>query len=125
MQSDENTLPQVLYNVPDPTSSLAELYIIHGTTLPAATDPVKRWVVKEEHGYWDEKEKTFKNSATTFLPSDPDLCLSVDEIHAEVKKQIRVRVKSGFKYQMEWDPFPPFYRKFEILMDGTKKRMPD
>ncbi len=121
MLADGNTLPQVLYNVPDPTSELAELYVIYGTTLPAAADPIRRWVVREEHGYWNEEKKTFENKAMTFLPSDPSLCLSIDEIQSEVKKQVMVRVRSGFKYQIEWYPFPPFHRKFEILPDGTRR----
>jgi hypothetical protein len=57
------------------------------------------------------------------LPNEPHLCVSLDDIHEEVEKQVMVRVRSGFKYQMEWYPYePPFYRKFEIQPDGTGKR---
>ena len=57
--------------------------------------------MKEEHGYWDEGMKEFKNRATTFLPNDPKECLSLDDVLAEVEKQVMRRVKQGFKYQFE------------------------
>jgi hypothetical protein len=57
MSLDNNTVPQVLYNTRDTQSQPSELYVINATILPSATDPVKRWVIKEEHGYWDEATK--------------------------------------------------------------------
>jgi hypothetical protein len=123
MSLDNNTVPQVLYITPDPHLNPSELSVIIGTILDTATDPIKRWVVKEEHGYWDEQEKVFKNRATTLLPNEPPLCVSVEDILEEVQKQVMVRVRNGFKYQLEWFPYePPFYRKFEIQLDGTRKR---
>lgn len=123
MSLDNNTLPQVLYNTPNPFTEPSELYVIHGTVLKASTDPVKRWVVKEEHGFWDEATQTFKNRATTLLPNEPQYCFSLEDIHEEVRKQVMVRVRAGFKYQMEWYPYePPFFQKFEILPNGEKKR---
>jgi|SRR5215831_9093171 len=117
-----NTIPQVLYNTPDPMSQPSELYVINGTIPDTATDPIKRWVVKEEHGYWDEEEKAFKNRALTLLPNEPHLFLSLEDVLEEVKKQMMVRVRRGFKYQLEWYPYePPFFRKFEIQPDGTRK----
>ena len=122
MSLHNNTVPQVLYNTPDPHSEPSELYVINGTILEAATDPIKCWVVKEEHGYWDEQDKAFKNRAQTLYPNDPRFCVSLKEIHDEVKQQVMVRVRHGFKYQMEWDPFAPrYFRKFEIQLDGTRK----
>ena len=122
MSLDNNTIPQVLYNTPDPLSAPSELYVIHGAILGTATDPVKHWVVKEEHGYWDEGTKEFKNRARTFLPNDPEECLSIDVL-VEVQKQVMRRVKEGFKYQWEWEPMaaPLWYRKYEIASDGTRK----
>jgi hypothetical protein len=121
----KHTVPQVLYNTPNPDlpSAQSELYVVQAVVLDAATDPVKRWVVQEEHGYWDEQQKAFKNHYTTFSPNDPSFCLSLDEVHQAIKKQVMVRVRSGFKYQMEWYPYgPPFYQKFEIQPDGTRKQ---
>ena len=120
---DDNTVPQVLYNTPDPHSEPSELYVIHGTVLMSAKDPIRCWVIKEEHGFWDEQEKRFKNRAQTLLPDDPKHCVSVAEVHELVRKQVLRRASEGFKYQLEWYPYePPFYRRFEILDDGTKKR---
>jgi hypothetical protein len=119
------TVPQVLYKTPYPHREKvpSELYKINGVALPAATDPVKRWVLHEEHGYWDEQEKTFKSRATTFLPNDQQLCVSLEEVYEQIGRQVMVRVQSGFKYQLEWDPFigPPFFRMYEIQPDGSKK----
>jgi hypothetical protein len=57
------------------------------------------------------------------LPNEPQYGVSLEEIHDEVKKQVMVRVGTGYKYQLEWYPYePPFYRKFEIQPDGTRKR---
>lgn len=111
----------MLYNTPDPFNEPSELYVINGTVIETATDRIKRWVVKEEHGYWDEEEKAFKNRAHTLFPNEPLLCVSLDDIHDEVKKQVMVRARHGFKYQLEWYPYePPFFRKFEIQPDGSK-----
>jgi hypothetical protein len=122
MSLHNNTVPQVLYNTSDPHSKPSELYVINGTVLEGATDPGRIWVVKEEHGYWDEQEKAFKNRAQTLYPNDPRFCVSLKEIHDEVKKQVMVRVRHGFKYQFEWDPFAPnFFRKFEIQPDGSRR----
>ena len=123
MSLDNNTVPQVLYNTSDPLSKPSELYVINGTVFEGATDPVKCWVVKEEHGFWDEKDKEFKNRATTFHPNEERHCLSLEDVKTEVKKQVIFRAQTGFKYQFEWYPYePPFYRKYEIQPDGSRKR---
>jgi hypothetical protein len=123
MSLDKNTIPQVLYDTPDPHAKASELYVINGTILEGATDPVKRWVVKEEHGFWDEATKEFKNRAKTLHPNDPKHCLSINDVLIEVEKQVMRRVKEGFKYQLEWEPMaaPLWYRKYEISWDGTRK----
>ena len=57
------------------------------------------------------------------VANEPQHCLSLDDLHDEIKKQVMVRVRGGFKYQMEWYPYePPFFRKYEIAPDGTRKR---
>jgi hypothetical protein len=123
MSLDKNTIPQVLYNTSDPHAEPSELYLINGTVLETATDPVKRWVVKEEHGFWDEATKEFKNRVKTFHPNDPKYCLSINDVLIEVERQVMRRVREGFKYQLEWDPMaaPLWYRKYEIALDGTRK----
>ena len=121
MSLHNNTVPQVLYNTPEPHLKPSELYVINGTVLENATDPVRKWVVKEEHGFWDEEKKAFKNRATTLFPNEEHHCLTPEEVEVEIKKQMMVRVRDGFKYQLEWYPYePPFYRKFEIQIDGTR-----
>lgn len=123
MSLGHNTIPQVLYNKPDPFAEPSEMYFINGIILEAATDPVKRWVVKEEHAYWNEEMKKPENRAKTLHPSDPNECLSITDVLAEVEKQVMRRVREGFKYQFEWDPMaaPQWYRKYEIAPDGTRK----
>ena len=123
MSLDRNTIPQVLYNTPNPLSTPSELYVINGTILDTATDPVKRWVVKEQYGFWDEATKEFKNRATTLLPNDPKHCFSLDDVLVEVQKQVMRRVGQGFKYQFEWEPMaaPLWHKKYEIASDGTRK----
>jgi hypothetical protein len=120
----KHTLPQVLYNTRDPEleSAKSQLYIVMGVLLDTAVDPVKLWVVKEECGDWDEQGKIYKKRATTFHPNDPSLCVSLEEVHEQVEKQVMVRAQSGFKYQRQVNPFgPPDTLKFEIQADGTRK----
>ena len=123
MSLDKNTIPQTLYNTPDPFSRPSELYVIHGIKSDVCTDPQKSWVIKEEHGYWDETTGQFLNRATTLLPSHPKHCMSLDEVFREINKQVLRRVSEGFKYQLEWEPMspPPFFRKYELSVDGTKR----
>jgi len=123
MSLGESTIPQVLYKIPNPQSNpTAELYSVNATILPTATDPVKRWVMKEIHGWWDEETKTFLNQVTTFLPNETKHAVSIDEALEQVKAQILVRVRSGFKYQMEWNPMTyPDFDKYEWSLDGTRK----
>jgi hypothetical protein len=122
MSLDKNTIPQVLYKTPDPHTEPSEMYFINGTILDGATDLVKCWVVKEEHGYWDESTKEIRNRAKTFHPNDPKECLSVNEVLVEVEKQVMRRVREGFKYQLEWDPMaaPGWFRKYIVALDGTR-----
>jgi len=43
-----------------------------------------------------------------------------------VERQIMHRVGYGFKYLFEWYPYsPPFFRRFEIQPDGSRKQLPD
>lgn len=122
MPHNKSTIPQVLYNTPDPFSKPSELYVINATTVESASDAVRCWFIKEEHGYWDEKKRAFKNRATTLQPNEPHLWMSFDDAHKEINKQVMCRVREGFKYQLEWNPFePPFFSRFEIQPDGTKQ----
>ena len=120
----KHTAPQVLYSIPNPelAQEPSELYLLKGVVLDTATDPVKRWVFHEEHGYWDEQHKTFKIEVTTFLPNEAHLCVSLEEVYTQIEKQVMVRARSGFKYLLELYPYgPPFYQKYEIQSDGTRK----
>lgn len=122
MSHHRATIPQVLYNTPDPFTEPSELYKIIAEVLPSATDPIKCWLVTEEHGYWNEATKSFENRATTLKPEDPIHCVSLDEAFKAIEAQVMLRVSSGFKYQFEWDPMSPtHFRKFEIQPDGAKK----
>jgi hypothetical protein len=123
MALDRNTVPQVMYKPKDPISDpRAELYNIHGTVLDGATDPMKSWVLKEVHGWWDEDQKKFLLAVTTLLPTDPRHAVTVDEIYKQIHNQIMVRVRDGFKYQMEWNPFTyPDWDRYEWSLDGTRK----
>jgi len=125
MGLDKNTIPQVLYAVPEPESDPpSELYTINATVLDNATDPVKRWVLKEVHGYWDEQTKKFLNQATTILPNDPKHAVSIDDAYKQVAAQVIVRVREGFKYQREWNPMEPphYFDKFEIDENGKRTK---
>jgi len=123
MSLQDNTVPQVLYNTRDPLSQPSELYTIDAVKLYAVSDPHKCWVVKEEHGYWDESKKEFLLKAQTLKPTDPKHAVSIEQAFKDVNAQVMVRVKAGFKFQFEWYPYaPPFYHRYEIQPDGTKRQ---
>jgi hypothetical protein len=119
----KHTTPKVLYSVPEPQTDFSELYKINAEILDTATDPVKRWVVIEEHGYWDEASKKFLIRRTTLHPNDPKHCLSLEDVQRTVDDQIMVRVKSGFKYLFETslEEVPPKKIRREVFPDRTSK----
>jgi hypothetical protein len=117
------TTPQVLYNTPDPLANPSELYKVNAAVLDTAADPIRRWVVMEEHGYWDQATKQFLCRQPTLSPNDPKHCLSLEDAFNAVDAHVMARAKSGFKYLFEWYPYEPsFFRRFEIQKDGTRKR---
>jgi hypothetical protein len=124
MSLDKATVPQVLYDPRDPHTQPSELYKINAVVLDAATDPVKCWVVTEEHGYWDEANRKFLFRTPTLMPTDPKHCVSLKDAFVGIERQKMLRVREGFKYQMEWDPCEPpfFFCRFEIQPDGTRKQ---
>jgi hypothetical protein len=118
-----------VYKTPDPEDEVSELYTIHADELPGATDPEKRWVVKETHGYWDEHEpdpnvKKFKNQARTLSPTDPLHCVTIEEAHKIIDEQVLFRAKSGFKYMRRLSMFGPPHELYEVMPDGTYREMP-
>jgi hypothetical protein len=125
------------YIIPTPTpvkrKSLAEdrvseLYTIFADELPEATDEARCWVVKEIHGYWDENEpdptQKFKNRATTLSPTDPKHCVTIQEAHILIDDQVRSRAAAGFKFMRMLDMFGPPHLLFEVMPDGSYRRMP-
>jgi hypothetical protein len=120
-------IPKVVYKVPNPDDNFSELYIVFGEELLTATDPDRIWVVKETHGFWDDAdtEKKFKKNTDTLSPNDPKHCLSIEEAFEAIDRQVASRARSGFKYMFTRDFFdPPFFKKFEILPDGTQRELP-
>jgi hypothetical protein len=119
-----NTVPQTLYSTPDPHQEISELYVINAEELATATDPKRRWVIREKHGYWDEQYKKFLLDVITLSPNDPKHCVTLEEAHIAVEKQVLVRVKSGFRFLFEWSPYgPPWFKRYEIMSDGTHKEL--
>jgi len=105
-----------------PFTEPSELHKIIAEVLPNATDPIKCWLMTEEHGYWNEATNSFENRASTLKPKGSIHCVSLDEAFKAIEAQVMLRVRSGFKYQFEWDPMSPtHFRKFEIQPDGAKK----
>jgi hypothetical protein len=123
------TIPMTVYKVPDPEDEVSELYTIYADELLSATDPEKRWVVNELHGYWDEKEpdpkaKKFKNRATTLSPTHPKHCVTIDEAFKIMNAQVLSRAKSGFKYMRMLSMFGPPHKLYEVMPDGKYREMP-
>jgi hypothetical protein len=73
------TVPQTLYSTPDPHREISELYVVNAEELAVATDPKRRWIVKEQHGYWDEQAKKFLMQVVTLKPSEPKYCVTLNK----------------------------------------------
>ncbi len=78
------TTPRTLYSTPNPELGVSEYYCIFAQILPSATDPVRRWVVEETHGYWDDAAKKAVNSVQTLSPMDPEHCVSLHEAFTRI-----------------------------------------
>jgi hypothetical protein len=122
------TLLVTVYNTPHPHRGLSPLYTLHAEIYPDATDPKKCWVVMEKFGYWDAAEPDpkirFKNAVNTLSPTDPVRCLTIEEAHEFIKKQVLLRASQGFKYLFTLDPFgAPWYKRYEVLPDGSWREM--
>jgi hypothetical protein len=120
-----------MYNVPNPQSDLSELYLIYGEELSTATDPKRRWVLVESHGYWDEAEpdpdpkKKFKLQSPTLAPTEQRHCMTIDDVFKAVDAQVLFRAKTGFKYLFTTNFVrPPYQIRYEILPDGARKELP-
>jgi|SRR6516164_1355334 hypothetical protein len=123
------SIPMTVYKVPNPLEDVSELYTVYADVLPSATDPKKRWIVHEIHGYWDENEtdpnvRKFKNRATTLSPNDPKHCVTLEEALELVNKQVLFRAKSGFKYMRMLDRCGPPHKLYEVTPNGTYREMP-
>jgi hypothetical protein len=84
----------------------------------------------EKFCYSDEAErdpkKKFKNVVNTLSPTDPVHCLTIEESHEFIKKQVLFRASQGFKYLFALDPFGvPWYKRYEVLPDGSWREIPD
>lgn len=78
----------------------------------------------EKFGYWDDAEldleKKFKHAVSTLSCIDAAGCLSIEEAHDFIKKQLALRATQGFKYLFTLDPFgAPWLKEYEVLSDGS------
>ena len=99
------TVPKTLYKIPNPQLGVSEYYCVFAEVLPSATDPVRRWVVGETHGWWDDAAKQAVNGVQTLSPTDPKHCVSLHDAFELIENQVRSRVGDGFKYLAELDPY--------------------
>lgn len=123
------TLLVTVYNTPHPHQGLSPLYTLHAEIHPDATDLTKCWIVMEKFCYWDESEpdpkKRFKDVVNTLGPTDAPRCLTLEESHEVIKRQVLFRASQGFKYLFTLDPFGvPWFKRFEVQSDGSWREMP-
>jgi hypothetical protein len=121
------TIPKSVYKTPYPEDGVSEVYTIFAEELPGATDPKKRWIVKETHGYWDEAEpdpkRKFKNKAVSLSPTELRHCVTIEEAHKIIDAQVLLRSKSGYKYVLMLDMLGPLHKRYEILSDGSYREI--
>ena len=117
-----------VYNTPLPHRELSPLYTLHAEIHPSATDPKKCWVVMEKFGYRDEAEpdpkNKFKYDVKTLSSTNPADCLTIEEAHELIKKQVLFRASHGFKYVFTLDPFgATWFKRYTVLSDGSWREM--
>ena len=82
----------------------------------------------EKFCFSDEAEpspkKRFKNDVNTVSPTDPLHCLTIEESHEFIKKQVLFRASQGFKFLFTLNPFgASWYERYEVLSDGSWREM--
>ena len=117
-----------VHNTPHPHHELSPLYTLHAEIHPRAADSKKCWVVVEKFCYSDEAEpdpkKRFKDDVNTVGPTDPVHCLTIEESHEFIKKQVLFRASQGFKCLFTLNPFgASWYERYEVLSDGSWREM--
>jgi hypothetical protein len=122
------TILVTVYNTLHPHREQSPLYTLHAEIHPDAKDPKKCWVVMEKFRYWDEREpdpkKQFKNDVKTLSPTNPADCLTIEEAHEFIKKQVLFHASHGFKYLFSLDPFEATgFKRYEVLSDGSWREM--
>lgn len=123
------TILVTVYDTPHPRRGHSRFYALHPEINPGAVDPKKCWMVVEKFGYWDETEpdleKKFKHVVSTLSSTDPTHCLSIEEAHNFITKQLALRASQGFKFLFTLDPFgEPWFKEYEVLPDGSWQERP-
>lgn len=117
-----------IYNTPQPHRE-APLYTLHAEIHPDAVNPNKCWLVVEKFGSWDETEpdpmKKFKCVVSTLSSTDPKDCLTIEEAHDFIRRQLALRASQGFKFLFTLDPFgASWLKEYEVLPDGSWQELP-
>jgi hypothetical protein len=71
------------------------------------------FVVRETHGYFDDRQKRVESLTETFNPDEP--FDSWDEAQRWYEQQLRHRASSGFVHAFAWDPMSPTGMSYRIL----------
>jgi hypothetical protein len=126
MDGPQRTPQKSIYKTLSPENEISEVYVVYAEELDAATDPTRRWVVKEKHGWFDDVPKQFLMNVTTLSPTDPVHCVTLEEAHQLLDQQVLLRAGHGFKYLFQLDPYQaaPLYKRYEVLPDGSIQEIP-
>jgi hypothetical protein len=123
-----NSFPKSVYRTPNPEFNVSEVYEISIAPVPGVSDQHRCWIVRELHGYYDEKSKTYEQTVETLNSGASAHLFTCDEAIHQANNQVLLRAQNGFRFLfiMNYlEPSPPWYERFEVaLPEGQYRALP-
>ena len=117
--------PKTVYQKPNPELYISEAYSILIESVPNPADPERCWIVRETHGWYDDRTKTFLHKVETLHPIDPLHFMTNEEAQKAADNQVLLRAKSGFRFLFTMGDEERWHQRFEVVIpSGEYKPLP-
>jgi hypothetical protein len=122
-----NSFPKNVYRTPNPEFNVSEVYEISIEPVPGVRDPHRCWIVRELHGFHDDKSGKYQQEVETLNSGSSRHFLTCDEAIHQANNQVLFRAQTGFSFLfiMNYlEPSPPWYERFEVMPGGEYRALP-
>lgn len=124
----KSSFPKTIFRTPTPEFEISETYEIFIKPVPGVPDPHECWIVREMHGWYDQRTKSFLYKVETLEPADKRHFLTCEEAINQANLHVLLRAKDGFRFlfiMRYTEPSPPWYDRLEVLLpDGEYRPLP-